>query len=114
MTMIPEVDAHQAKALLDEGVTFLDVRQTEDYLQGHLPGAHSVDDQEIQTFLQRFPRDRRIVVYCYAGNFSRGAVSFLKQKGFRQVWTLWGGIEHFKEHYGELLQAGDPIPVPYP
>lgn len=112
---IPEVDAHQAKELLDDKqAIFLDVREPVHYKEGHIPGALSIDDFEIMNFIEKFPKDRRLVIYCYAGNFSRTGVSYLKQKGFKDVITLWGGIEHWNEHYAEFIEVGDPPPIPYP
>jgi len=37
------VDAHQAKALFDKGVVFVDVRTQELWEESHVPGAHFIE-----------------------------------------------------------------------
>lgn len=113
--IIREVDADQAKAMIDAGDTvFLDVRDRDTYEAGHIPGAISVGDDEIQRFFEDFPKAHKIVCYCWAGNFSRGAVNALMMRRFTQVWTLWGGMEHWKETFPDAIETGPTPPVPYP
>ncbi|MGD2217504.1 MAG: metalloregulator ArsR/SmtB family transcription factor [Gemmatimonadales bacterium] len=45
-------------------VTILDVRPTEEYRAGHIPGALSVPLSELDRKLAHLPRDRDIVAYC--------------------------------------------------
>lgn len=108
MPVIPEVESARAYEWLREGkALFLDVRDRIAYLQGHIPGARNLDDQEIQRFVETADKERRIVVYCYAGNFSPGGVDFLRKKGFTDVWTLWGGYADWEETWPALREVGD-------
>ncbi len=45
-------------------VTVLDVRPTEEYRAGHIPGALSLPLSELDRQLAHLPRDRDIVAYC--------------------------------------------------
>jgi len=45
-------------------VTVLDVRPSEEYRAGHLPGALSIPVDELKARLQELPKNRAIVAYC--------------------------------------------------
>lgn len=42
----------------------LDLRPKSEFEEGHLPGAHNIPFNEIDLNLNKFPYDRKIVVYC--------------------------------------------------
>jgi rhodanese-related sulfurtransferase/DNA-binding transcriptional ArsR family regulator len=65
-------------------VTVLDVRPSEEYRAGHIPGAVSVPLKELKSQLSKLPRGREIVAYCRGPYcvLAKEAVSFLKAKGF--------------------------------
>lgn len=42
----------------------LDLRPKSEFEEGHLPGAHNISFNEIDLNLNKFPYDRKIVVYC--------------------------------------------------
>lgn len=42
----------------------LDLRPTEEYQKGHLPGAHNIPYDQIEEKMEKIPRDREIIVYC--------------------------------------------------
>jgi rhodanese-related sulfurtransferase len=62
---VRQVSVEEAKALLDDGVQFVDVLPHETYLQEHLPGAVSLPLADIDTAPERLDPDRPVVVYCY-------------------------------------------------
>jgi rhodanese-related sulfurtransferase len=66
-------------------VTVLDVRPTEEYREGHIPGALSVPLPELRARLAQLPRDREIVAYC-RGRYclmAVEAVQLLRKAGYR-------------------------------
>lgn len=56
----------------------VDVRPTDEYAAGHIPGAESVPAEELTKRLKSLPRDRRIVAYC-RGPFCVTAVEAVKR-----------------------------------
>jgi rhodanese-related sulfurtransferase len=59
------VTAEQLVQRLEEGgVVVLDVRPTEEYQAGHIPGALSVAVAELKRRLKELPRSKEIVAYC--------------------------------------------------
>jgi rhodanese-related sulfurtransferase len=65
-------------------VTVLDVRPTEEYDAGHIPGAVSVPIAELEKRLAELPRDRAVVAYCRGPYcvMAIDAVALLRANGF--------------------------------
>lgn len=79
------VDREQLLAKVRDGaVTVLDVRPSEEYRAGHLPGALSVPLKELERRLADLPRDREVVAYCRGPYcvLAVEAVEMLRREGF--------------------------------
>jgi rhodanese-related sulfurtransferase len=78
-------------------VTVLDVRPTEEFEAGHIPGAKSVPLEELLSHLARLPKRREIVAYCRGPYcvLAVEAVRILREKGFRAV-RLEDGIPDWR------------------
>jgi thiosulfate sulfurtransferase len=97
---IPQIEIHEAKKRLDlKESLFVDIRDPTSYGQAHIPGAHHLDDSNVQEFLQNGDKEKSIVVYCYHGNSSLGATAFLLQNGFKKVASMSGGFEAWRQVY---------------
>jgi rhodanese-related sulfurtransferase/DNA-binding transcriptional ArsR family regulator len=68
-------------------VTVLDVRPTEEYRSGHIPGAISIPLHELKDRLAELPRDQDIVAYCRGPYcvLAAQAIELLQERGFRAV-----------------------------
>lgn len=69
----------------DGDVVVLDVRPSEEYAAGHIPGAVSVPIGELKARLKELPKGKEIVAYCRGPYciMSIEAVELLRKKGFR-------------------------------
>jgi rhodanese-related sulfurtransferase/DNA-binding transcriptional ArsR family regulator len=87
--------AELAALAQDGGVLLLDVRPSEEYAAGHLPGALSIPVDELEGRLDELPRDRRIVTYCRGRYclFADEALEVLRRNGFDAVRLEDGWIE---------------------
>jgi len=85
------LEAVDREALLERvrsgRVTVLDVRPSEEYGAGHIPGALSVPLAELEGRLAELPRHREIVAYCRGPYcvLAVEAVRLLRAHGFRAV-----------------------------
>ncbi len=70
----------------------VDVRQPEEYEDGHIPGARLIPLGELEKRQNELERDRKIVTYCRSGHRSMGAATLLCGLGFKDVYTMEGGI----------------------
>jgi UDP-N-acetylglucosamine 2-epimerase (non-hydrolysing) len=102
---VVEVTPEEARRLLDvpghEGWHFVDVREPDEYAEGHVPGARSSPRGflEVRADLEhrkRDPwladRDRPLLLYCGGGHRSALAAQTLQQMGFTRVVSLAEGF----------------------
>ncbi len=92
------------KELLElSGVQVVDVRETYEYVDGHVPGAISIPLSGIQARVAEFPTEGVVYIICQAGGRSQTACDFLGQQtalssatfinvtGGTGMWILEGG-----------------------
>lgn len=78
--------------LADQRVVLIDVRPTEEFAAGHIPGAISIPADNLPARADELPRDRTIVAYC-RGEYclwADEAVAHLRERGF-EAHRLEGG-----------------------
>jgi len=71
----------------------LDVREDDEWAQGHLPGAVHVANGELPTADLGLPPDREVVVHCNTFNRSTSGLSVLARRGYRNLALLDGGFQ---------------------
>lgn len=105
---VEEISSEDAKAILEaqdqHGWYFIDVRETDEFAEGHIPGARSYPRGFLEVRADRVhhkrdswleDRDRRLLLYCGGGNRSVLAARTLQEMGFssvrslREGWTGW-------------------------
>ena len=98
---IDEVDASRARQLLEEDAALaIDVREREEWDEGHLPGAVHVPRGHLESRIERASpaKDRPLVVYCASGNRSAFAAKTLEELGYEHVVSLTGGFTDWKRN----------------
>ena len=91
---VEEVSAEEVLRRAEAGdVVVLDVRPTEEYAAGHVPGAVSVPVGELAARLAELPADTEVVAYCRGAYcvFAHDAVRLLREHG-RNARKLVGGM----------------------
>jgi molybdopterin/thiamine biosynthesis adenylyltransferase/rhodanese-related sulfurtransferase len=105
-SQIDEIDPSKVRELIDEGVAIVDVRETEEFAAGHLPGARHVPRSYLETRIEGVvpDRDAQIVLYCQSGNRSAyGARTLTEDLGYTNVSSMTGGITLWKDRGYEVL-----------
>ena len=104
---IREVSTEEARALADQGAVVLDVREADEWSQGHVPGAVFIPRGylELQVEEKVKDKDRELVVYCAGGTRSALGAKSLRELGYSRVSSMQGGFTRWKE-------SGFPIEVP--
>jgi ArsR family transcriptional regulator len=98
------VAATDLVARLREGsVMLLDVRPSDEYQLGHLPGALNIPLRELEQRLAELPRTQDIVAYCRGPYcvLSFEAVAALRSRGFR--------ARRLEDGFPEWKAAGLPV-----
>jgi molybdopterin/thiamine biosynthesis adenylyltransferase/rhodanese-related sulfurtransferase len=95
---IEEVTPDKAAAELGTAI-FLDVREMEEYDQGAIPGALHIPRGFLESQVEAKVPDRstRVIVYCAGGTRSAFAARTLGDLGYRDVVSLAGGFNHWKD-----------------
>ena len=97
---IPQIEIHQAKERLDQDkALFVDIRDPASYRAAHIPGALHLHDSNVQEFVQNTDKEMPVVVYCYHGNSSLGAAAYFLENGFKNVVSMSGGFEAWRQVY---------------
>ena len=98
-----KIEVEGAFELWEAGAAFfLDVRTSEDYEAGHIPGATLVTLETLPENLDKLPEDKDalIIVYCKSGwRASIGMVTlrlfgYVNAKGFDGSWLAWTEAGH--------------------
>lgn len=101
---IREVGAPELLAARDQGAAIVDVREPEEFEDGHIAGAVNIPRGLLEFEVDGHPavnyrteealshRERPVVLYCLSGGRSALAADALKRMGFSQPMSLAGGI----------------------
>jgi rhodanese-related sulfurtransferase len=77
----------------------LDVRTPGEFASGHLAGATNIDfnANDFEVKIVQLDKNKIYLVYCRTGHRSAKAVSIMKNKGFKSLRNLNGGITGWAE-----------------
>jgi sulfur-carrier protein adenylyltransferase/sulfurtransferase len=98
---IAEIDAPEGASLLDDGhAVFVDVRERDEWDEGHIPGAMHIPRGNLESRVEAAvdDRSRRVVLYCASGNRSAFAAKTLEELGYEDVVSLAGGYTDWKRN----------------
>jgi rhodanese-related sulfurtransferase len=112
------VSPEEAKKLMDEGYTYVDVRTEREFLLAHPSGAINVPlgemgprgvvkNVDFLPLLQRiFAPDARIIVGCASGSRSLHAHEMLASAGFTNVVDQRAGMAGTRTAFGAVAEKG--------
>ena len=96
-----------AKAVADSTYVVLDVRTTEEFAEGHIPGTDlNIDVLEgnfTRKALKQLPKDKSVALYCRSGNRSKRAAQILADNGYN-VLELSTGIRGWAAFGKEVVR----------
>ncbi len=78
------------------GYNLVDVRQPVEYERGHLPGARLIPVGQLDERVSELDPGKITITYCTAGVRSRAAAAVLERAGFREVYSMAGGINAWR------------------
>ena len=98
MVEFKEIQVEEAAKMLDSGkALFVDVRDPASYEAAHIPGAFFLNDSNVEEFVKKREKTKPVVVYCYHGHTSHGAAAYLTDQGFKEVYSVMGGFEQWRQ-----------------
>jgi rhodanese-related sulfurtransferase len=90
------------KDAMTAGAYVIDVRETGEYAEGHIPGAPNIPLRTLGDNLDMIPTDRQVFVYCKSGYRATLAASSLGLLGYDNV-------SIYKPSWNAWVEAGEPI-----
>jgi molybdopterin/thiamine biosynthesis adenylyltransferase/rhodanese-related sulfurtransferase len=102
---IDEVDPAQARELASNGAVLVDVRETDEFAAGHIPGAKHVPRGYLESRIEGAVPDRskHLILYCASGNRSAYAArTLVEDLGYEHVESMRGGITLWKDRGYEV------------
>lgn len=98
--IVPEWDVEKVRKTVesDPGWVLLDVREKEEYREGHLPGAVSLPRGFLELRIEQTIPDKKqpIIAYCAGGTRSLLAAKQLVEMGYERVISMAGGFTAWK------------------
>lgn len=104
---IREVTPEEAQQAAQKGALLVDVREADEWAQGHAPGALHIPRGFLEIRIEEKAKDKdaKVVLYCAGGTRSAFGARSLQELGYTDVVSLTGGFGRWKE-------AGLPVVVP--
>ena len=96
-----EIDIEQLAAAIDGGAVVVDVRETGEYAEGHVPGARNIPMGRLAGRLGELDRSAVVHVICASGNRSAAMTDVLGAQGFDAV-NVAGGTSAW-------IRSGRPV-----
>ena len=91
-TSFKNVSAADVNTMMNEAdVQVIDVRESYEWANGHIPVATLVSLQTIPANLDKMDKSKKIVVVCASGGRSVSASNYLAAQGY-DVYNLVGGM----------------------
>lgn len=86
---VPTISVSDLADKLVEKPVIIDVRETDEFVSGHIPGAKHLPLRKIETF--KGSKDQPVYVVCHSGMRSKQAASVLIKSGYQAV-NVKGGM----------------------
>jgi molybdopterin/thiamine biosynthesis adenylyltransferase/rhodanese-related sulfurtransferase len=97
---IEEVDPASVREHAGNGVVLIDVRETDEWSAGHIPGARHVPRSHLESRVEGAAPDRaaHVILYCQSGVRSLWAArTLVEDLGYEHVESMRGGITLWKD-----------------
>lgn len=78
-----------------KNTVLLDVRTSDEYKAGHIPGSLQIDVLKVKDFkkqLATLDRTKTYLLYCRSGKRSKEGMLLMKESGFTKLYDLEGGF----------------------
>lgn len=105
---IREISASELATIIERGGIVIDVREPDEYSEGHAPGAVSIPLATVPDSLETFRKPSPVYVICQSGGRSMRACEFLHDAGIMNVINVAGGTIGFAALGNDLTVGNQP------
>lgn len=104
---IPLVEVTELEALVADGASVVDVREVDEYVSGHVPGAVNIPLSEFADRVDELPEGALLMI-CHLGGRSMKAAEFLGQSG-RAASNVVGGTTAWVNAGFDTVTGPQPV-----
>ncbi|RKD25295.1 NADPH-dependent 2,4-dienoyl-CoA reductase, sulfur reductase [Caminicella sporogenes DSM 14501] len=110
-----QVHSSDVRDLVESGACIIDVREKNEYEQGHIIGAKNIPLSELRERLDEIPKDKPVYLHCRSGQRSYNAVLALQNLGFKNVYNISAGFMGlcFYEYFNDKTTGRKMIVTEY-
>lgn len=101
-----DINIEKIEEMKKQGTVIIDVRSEQEFKEGHIEGAISIPEYEIENRIKNeIPYlDQTIVVYCGTGHRSKRAQKLLEKIGYNNVYNLENGWQNYWDFKISMLK----------
>ena len=105
----------QVRALRQSGAFIVDVREEDEFADGHIKGAANIPLSRFRERMGEIPKDRPVYLHCRTGQRSYNAARVLTQSGWEYVFNVAGSFLALSwfEFYRDQAEGREPILTAY-
>ncbi len=110
-----QVPVTKVRELVEKNEFIIDVREKNEYEQGHLVNAINIPLSEFRNRLDEIPKDRPVYLHCRSSQRSYNAVMALQHMGYENVYNISGsflGICYY-EYFQDQVTGREKIVTEY-
>ena len=108
MSAVPEIDLTTLETLLSESIVLVDVREDDEYADGHVSGAVHIALSTVPDRVGEIPSDGPVYVICAVGGRSGKAAEFLRTKGINAI-NVAGGTNGWVDAGRPVVRGTSPV-----
>ncbi|MGJ8581267.1 MAG: thiosulfate sulfurtransferase GlpE [Psychromonas sp.] len=91
--------ADTKQRLENEEAVLVDTRDAQSYAADHAEGAFNLNNETLKAFFEKVQFDTPVFVVCYHGNSSKGVAQYLADQGYKDTYSVEGGMAMWRELY---------------
>ena len=110
-----QVQVSEVRDLVESGAYFVDVREENEFANGHIKGAVNIPLSQLRERMSEIPKDKPVYVHCRSAQRSYNAVMALQGSGWDNVVNVSGsflGICLY-EYFTDVQISREPIVTAY-
>lgn len=96
------ISVDEAKEMMNDGASVIDVREPHEYSAGHVPDASLIPVNSVFARREELPKDQDLIFVCAVGQRSALACEMAAASGLTRLFNLEGGTEAW-------INAGQPV-----
>lgn len=100
----PEVTPSELAEALVRGAALIDVREADEYAEGHVPSALHIPLNDVAGRIAEIPTDVQVYVICAVGGRSLTAASVLRRTGIDAI-SVAGGTNLWASEGREIVSG---------